>query len=222
MRTPILLTTVATTALVIATTASAQDFYGQLYGGITFPDDPTFSGIVGGVPADVDTTLDEGFLIGGSVGLRFASVPNLRAEVELSYGENDIDGINFSGNGLAPEVGVGGDISHTSLLVNGYWDFQTNGPLTPYVGAGLGVGFVDTSAVYGPGVRLDSSDDVFALQLIAGASYDLSESTALFADVRYRQFFDVSADRITPAGGLASVSDDISLTSFNVGVRLNF
>lgn len=222
MRTPITLNAVAAVALVVATSASAQDFYGQLYGGVTFPTDPTFSGLIGGAPGTVDTNLDEGFVIGGAVGLRFSSIPNLRADIELSYGENDIDGLNFSGNGPGSEIGVGGDISYTSLLVNGYWDFDTNGPLTPYVGAGLGVSFVDTSAIYGPGVRLDGSDEVFTLQLIAGASYDISESTALFADVRYRQFYDLSTDRITPTGGLASISDDFGLTSINAGVRFSF
>lgn len=222
MRTPLTLNAVAAAALVVATSANAQDFYGQLYGGVTFPNDPTFSGVIGGARATVDTNLDEGFLIGGAVGLSFPTLSSLRADIELSYGENDIDGLNFSGNGPAPEVGVGGDISYTSLLVNGYWDFDTSGPLTPYLGAGLGVSFVDTSAIYGPGVRLDGSDEVFTLQFVAGASYAISSNTALFADVRYRQFYDLSTDRITPAGGIASVSDDFGLTSINAGVRFAF
>jgi len=222
MRLSLLLNTVAATTLAFATSAAAQDFYGQLYGGISFPNDPTFDGVVGGAPASVDTTLDEGFLIGGAIGLRFAGLPNVRAEAELSYGENDIDGLNFSGNGAGAEVGVGGDISYTSLLANGYWDFRSDSLLTPYVGAGIGVSFVDTNAVYGPGVRLDGSDEVFTLQLIAGAAYDLSDTTALFADVRYRQLYDVSTSRITPGGDVASVSDDFGLTSFNVGLRFAF
>lgn len=210
------------TGLALSGPATAQDFYGQIFGGYSFGDDFSFSGLVGGAPNSVGVDQDDGFLIGGAIGLRFSSVPGLRGDLELSYSENDIDGLAFSGNGPAPEVNVNGDVSSTSLLANLYYDFETGGPVTPYVGGGLGVSFVDVDAVYGPGVRLDSSDEVFTLQLVAGASYDLSERTALFSEVRFRQLYDVSTTRVTPAGGVSQLSDDIQNTSINFGVRFNF
>ncbi len=88
----------------------------------------------------------------------------------------------FLGNGPAAEVHVGGNIRTTALFANALYDFDTSGPITPYVGAGLGVAYVEQDLVYGPGVRVSDDDTVFAVRLIAGAAYDLSDSLALTAD----------------------------------------
>jgi len=67
----------------------------------------------------------------------------LRAELELSYSDSDIDQIFFSGNGPAAEINVGGDFSSTNLFVNALFDLPELGTdlITPYAGAGIGVAF---------------------------------------------------------------------------------
>lgn len=211
-------------ALAIASPAVAQDWYVQGFAGYTFAEESNFAGLIGGAPQSVFSDFEDGFNIGGSVGLKFAPLGSgigLRGEVELSYGENDIDALNFSGNGPGFETNVGGDVSATFLLVNGFVDFDTGSKLTPYVGAGIGVGFTDLDLIYGPGVVITGSDEVFATQLIGGVSYEIGANTSLFGDVRYLQAYDVQGTRTSPAGS-ARVSDDLSRTSLNVGVRFDF
>ncbi|MEM9242039.1 MAG: hypothetical protein AAGB07_18865, partial [Pseudomonadota bacterium] len=62
---------------------------------------------------------------------------------------------------------------------------------------------------------------VFAAQLIAGVSYEVGANTSIFGDVRYIQAYDVQGTRVSP-GGAALVSDDLSRTALNVGVRFDF
>jgi opacity protein-like surface antigen len=204
--------------------AKAEDWYIQGFAGYTFGDDASFSGLIGGAPNSVFTEFDDGYNIGVAVGRSF-DLPDtgtrLRGEVELSFGENDADSFNFSGNGPGLEINPGGDVSSTNLFGNLLLDFDTGTRFTPYVGGGLGVSFVDQNLVYGPGVTITGSDEVFAGQLIVGGSYDINETTSIFGDVRYTRAFDVTGIRTSP-GGVASVSDDLSTTALNIGLRFKF
>lgn len=219
-----LLMAASSLAIAFAAPAVAQDWYVQGFAGYTFADDANFAGVIGGAPQSVFTEFDDGYNIGGSVGYRFlpkGSSIGLRGEVELSFGENDADAFNFSGNGPGFEPNADGDVSTTLLLANAFVDFDTGGKLTPYIGGGIGAGFVDFGLVYGPGVTITGSDEVFAAQLIAGVSYEINDRTSIFGDVRYLQAYDVEGVRTSP-GGVALVSDDLNRTALNVGVRFNF
>ncbi|MEJ6389638.1 outer membrane protein [Gymnodinialimonas ulvae] len=206
-----------------ASAQSLQDPYGFVFGGITFEGQSDYEGTItppGGLQS-VDTDYDSGFNFGIGIGATIA--PSIRAEVELSYTESDADEIFFSGNGDAAEINVDGGIRATTLFANGLYDFDTGGPVTPYLGAGLGVAFVEQDLVYGPGVEVNEDDTVFAAQLIAGASYDLSDSLALTGDVRYRRLFDVESQRFNAAGvSTGTVSGDFDDLSVNVGLRFRF
>ena len=90
---------------------------------------------------------------------------------------------------------------------------------TPYVGAGLGVGFVNVD--YAPsGVGIVNDDEtVFAYQLVAGASYDLSDRTALFVQYRYRATEDVETKvDLFPA----SLDVENRASVIEAGLRFNF
>jgi len=201
--------------------AMAQEWYGQVFGGYNFAEDPTFSGSVGSVATDLDDGYILGFAVGSALPGLSTDAVRFRGEIELSYGETDVDGVDFSGNGAGAEANPGGDISSTYLFGNILADFETGGPLTPYLGAGIGVSFVDQSVAYGTNVTISGTDEAFAAQLIAGASYELNDSTALFADARYIRGFDVSGTR-TAGGNSVQVEDDISNVTLNVGLRFNF
>ena len=69
-----------------------------------------------------------------------------------------------------------------------YYDFATDKKISPYLS--LGAGFArhnaELNSLAGISVtEIDESDTVFAFQIGAGASYDISEKTALFAGYRY-------------------------------------
>ncbi|MBO9477324.1 porin family protein [Shimia sp. R11_0] len=212
---------------VLAAPAFAEDWYVQGFLGYSYADDATFAGNIGGNPNTVATDFDEDLNLGISVGRGFGSIGNgasLRGEIELSYRSNDIDAVDFSGNGAGAEANPGGDISSTFLMANAIVDFETNSKFTPYVGGGIGVGFIDQDVVYGANnnVTIRGDDEAFTAQLIAGTSYALNDTTSLFGDVRYARSFDVTGTRTAPNGTTASVSDDISNTSVNFGVRFKF
>lgn len=200
---------------------SLQDPYGFVFGGITFEGNAELDGRIGGARQSVDTEFDTGGQIGLGVGATLA--PGFRAEVELSYSRQDADTIRFSGNGPAAEINVGGDVTTTTLFANGFYDFDTGGPFTPYVGAGLGIAYVEQDLVYGPGVRVSDDDTVFGVQLIAGAAYDLSDSLALTGDIRYRRLFDIESNRFNPAGvSTGRIAGDFDDVSVNIGLRFRF
>lgn len=206
-----------------ASAQSLQDPYGFVYGGVTFEGESEYDGIITppGGNQSVDTEYDAGYNFGIGVGANITS--SIRAEVELSYSESDADEIFFSGNGPAAEINVDGSFQATTLFANGLYDFDTGGAVTPYVGLGLGVAFVEQDLVYGPGVTVNEDDTVFATQLIAGASYDLSETLALTGDVRYRRLYDVESQRFDAAGAsTGTVSGDYDDFSVNVGLRFRF
>ena len=206
-----------------ASAQSLQDPYGFVFGGVAFEGQSDYDGTItppGGTQS-VDADYDAGFNFGIGIGATIA--PSIRAEVELSYTDSDADDIFFSGNGTAAEVNVDGGIRATTLFANGLYDFTTGGAVTPYLGAGLGVAFVEQDLVYGPGVEVNEDDTVFAAQLIAGASYDLSDTLALTGDVRYRRLFDIESDRFNAAGvSTGTVSGDYDDFSVNVGLRFRF
>ncbi|MBO9473612.1 MULTISPECIES: outer membrane protein [unclassified Shimia] len=215
-------TLLATTTL--AAPAFAQDWYVQGFLGYSYADDAEHSGNIGGNTQSVLTDLDEDLSYGVSVGRNITSFGNglsLRGEVELSYRSNDVNAVDFSGNGAGNEANPGGDISATYLLGNLIVDVETSSKFTPYFGGGLGVGFFDQNISYGNGVTIRGDDEVFTAQLIAGTSYEINDQVSLFGDVRYTRGFDVTGTRTSPAG-TATVSDDLSNTSLNLGVRFTF
>ncbi|CUH85865.1 Outer membrane protein W [Thalassovita mediterranea] len=217
-------TLIASAAL--AAPASAQDWYGSAFLGYSYADDLDYSGTIGAGPQTVETDLDESASFGITIGREFGSIggnASLRGEIELSYRSNDVTAVDFSGNGAGNEANPGGDISSTFLLANAIVDFDTGSAFTPYVGAGIGVGFIEQNVIYGPtsNVTIRGDDEAFTAQLIAGASYEISETTSLFGDVRYARSYDVTGTRTSPAG-VATVSDDLSSTSVNFGVRFKF
>ncbi|MCI5098459.1 MAG: outer membrane beta-barrel protein [Rhodobacteraceae bacterium] len=219
-------------ALVLgATSLSAQSlpdgYYLQGFAGYSQLDDTSFSGSIGGAPQSVTGDFDDGFGLGLSVGREITRWSNdtigTRLELELSYRNNDVSGLNFSGNGPGAETNVSGDVSSTSIFANVLFDFKQTGAWTPFAGFGVGATRSDLDLVYGPGVRIDGDDTNFAAQAIAGVSYALNDQTSIVFDARYARAFDVSSPRLSPAGALTgTVEDDLSSFNLNVGVRFNF
>ena len=212
-----------------STQVLAQDsgLYGFGFGGFAFDGAQDSDGTIGGTRQSVDTDYDNGFQFGIGVGRSFSRLSSdkigVRGEIELSYGESDADAIRFSGNGPAEETGVSGGIEATTLFANIYADFETGSAVTPFVGAGVGIGRFSQDLVYGPGVQVNESDTALGLQLIAGAAYDVSDKLTLTADARYREFYDIESNRFAPTGASTGVVDgDFSSVSINFGARIAF
>lgn len=71
-------------------------------------------------------------------------------------------------------------------MANALYDIDLEGPVTPYVGGGVGVGFVDVDySPSGVGIIDDGSAEL-AWQAMAGVAWALSPAAEIFAGYRYR------------------------------------
>ncbi|CAN7522375.1 outer membrane beta-barrel protein [Devosia sp. LjRoot16] len=133
---------------------------------------------------------DIGWLVGVAAGARFTD--NLRGEVELSTGAiglNDVtvdDIATFAAEGSA---------STTYLLGNLWFDIDTGSGFTPYIGAGLGAGFVSAEATSVPlAYSIDMSGWGWAYQVGAGVKVDVSDNIALDLGYRYKAIVDADLE----------------------------
>ncbi|MEM7044377.1 MAG: porin family protein [Pseudomonadota bacterium] len=160
------------------------------------------SQLYGGVSAGTATYFDQGgfefdylgFVLAGQLGMRLT--PDLRVEGELSYqstsAEDDI-GI----------IDVDVDLTVIRPSVSAYYDLNTVslGGLTPFVGGGLGLAFIEADFDSGFG----SDDDTeLSANLDAGANMSLGGNLDLVPMARWE------------------LTDDASNIQLRVGARLWF
>lgn len=177
-------------------------------------DDQTSTGPNRLVNADYDSDVS----FSGAVGYAFSD--SYRAEVELTFRENDVDQLSFNN---VPR-NARGDISSTSLFVNAYYDFSNvHEQFVPYIGAGIGLTDVDMDVQYGA-ANFNGDDTVLAFQAIAGANYHINDELSLYADVRYQITDDPELNRFGGPAPAANVELDSEYDTYNinVGIRYNF
>ena len=181
-----------------AMAAEGPYFSGNL--GITMPTDSDVSD--GGFSAEI--SYDAGFAIGGALGYNFGVG---RLEAELGYKTADIDEVSANGLGSAS---VNGDLSVLSLMGNGYFDFNLNPTVKPYVMAGIGMANVTLDS---NDLDVDDSDSVFAYQVGAGVGFALNKKVTLDISYRYMGTEDAKIDGV-----------DVEYGSHNIlaGVRVQF
>lgn len=173
--------------------------------------------------SSVELDTQTGFGISGAVGYRFSAA---RAELELTYNNNDIDDVTLN-SALIPggtlTSASDGSIDNFILMLNGYFDIPTRSALRPYIGGGAGVAILSVNdldlAVPGlPVTTIDDSEVSFVFQGKAGVTYHLAPFTHLF--LGYRLFFipgqnfeldDVDFD-----------ADSVFVHTVQAGVRLQF
>ena len=172
---------------------------------------------------------DTGYKLGGSFGYAFES--GLRIEVEayhasakvskLTYSQVIVPAINFELPG-STELPVSGAATQTAALVNVWYDFDTAGQWTPYIGAGYGQLAVDFGDVdydsnglaqvvanavarasgfpgsiqLPPGYvpDLSTNDTTTAYHVGAGVSWVLTDSTLIQLGYRYQASGDIEFD----------------------------
>ena len=222
MRTYQLLTLLA---VLVPSVSSAEVAFTDMYVG-------GFAGTVFGVDAegenasllanviakqDFDPTGE--FALGLVVGARIA--PNVRAEVELSYSNSDVDGTKLTLFTLG-SVDSKGDFSSTSLLVNAWYDFETNSSWRPYVGGGIGYTSVDADidAPSTAAARIDDSDGGFSYQIGFGVIFPVGQSGTIDIGYRYRETPNL---KLTSAGmGGTAAFDDIDFKSQTLQIGYNY
>lgn len=138
--------------------------------------DPTLPGFT------ITTEFEPGWGLSGAVGYDFN---NFRVEGEIAYQKNDVDEVSA----LGFSVDASGDMTALAFLINGYFDFVTNSPVTPYISAGIGFAKIEINDfnISGSGLPSESDDDtVFAYQIGAGIGFAVNPKVTI--DLKYRYF----------------------------------
>jgi OmpA-OmpF porin, OOP family len=136
-----------------------------------------YIGAEGGVNWLLNTTVagfgitpQTGWAVGGVIGYDFVGP---RVELEGVYRSNQI-------NAFFGPTGPGfysNQVAQLGILANLLYDFMPGSVITPYIGAGAGVGFVDSNASLG--------STVFAYQGIIGLGWNVDTNFRVNLDGRY-------------------------------------
>lgn len=209
---------------------------------VAVPETDDFGSIPEGTELGWETDFDTGYTIAGQVGYAFDN--GFRVELEGTYTDANVDshsallvgGANIDGVDSAvltrgdaddanPTVGTvladgQGSVSTFGLFGNVFYDIQTGSAFSPYVGAGVGYQWVDVD--YRPsGVEVGNDDDaVFTYQLMAGASFEVTESVELFGQYTFRDATEDADIPLTLLPATLGVENQQSLVT--AGVRVGF
>lgn len=185
------------------------------------------------------TEFETGMALSAALGRDFGF---FRGEIEVAWQENDVDthrGVEAGGIALDSEdagvlitgadnigVSVGdlvadgrGELQTVYVFANILYDLDLNGPITPYIGGGVGVGFVDVEYVPSDVGIIDDSATQFAYQGIIGAAYEATPRVTLFTSARYRGTLDAEVE-----ASLFSADFDVENRAFvfDAGLRFAF
>jgi OmpA-OmpF porin, OOP family len=133
-----------------------------------------YVGVEGGLNWLLNTTINTvsvtpqtGWAAGGKIGYDFVGP---RVELEGVYRSNPT-------GATVPGLVNSNTINQVGVLANLLYDFAPGAVITPYVGAGAGVGFVDSSSSLG--------QTVFAYQGIVGLGWNVDTNFRVNLDGRY-------------------------------------
>ena len=118
--------------------------------------------------------MDLGYAVGGVIGYDFVGP---RVELEGMFRSNNGTGTANFGNVFS---NTRGRIEQLSVMANALYDFAPGAVITPYVGAGAGVAFVDPTI---NGCSLCSTQ--FAYQAILGLGWNVDQNFRVNLDGRY-------------------------------------
>ncbi|MHA1538922.1 MAG: opacity family porin [Alphaproteobacteria bacterium] len=105
-----------------------------------------------------------------------------------------------------------------SITASAFYDLDTGGKVTPYVGAGLGL------AVLGEEEDVEYSYAVTpTVQFMAGTSLEVSKHIDLFAGLKYQHVGSTNFGDATDGSGIESIGySDFGIKTFEMGARYAF
>lgn len=130
-------------------------------------------------------SIDDAWLFGLGLGVKLNDL--LRLDVTVDY-RTEADLV---------AGGLSASYSATTLLANIYVDFGTWHEVTPYVGAGVGAGYVSISDIAFLGADIGDSDGWgLAWALMAGAAVAVGPNWQIDIGYRYLTLTDVGANKV--------------------------
>jgi opacity protein-like surface antigen len=219
--------------LVLSTPAAAQDdeeptgqppvesgIYLELSGGSSYSQDQqaSFDTDFGSASGDVDFLI--GFQFGGALGFR---TNHLRFELASQFRRQEVETVTLN----SIKGGTSGDLDVITGFADVYYDFDLGWPVSPYLGAGIGVARLDMKAteseVAPPPFVIDDVVNEFAWNVMAGISMSIAPGTELFIGYRRVQIFDEATfDATFPGLPNGDFDMDFSTNEFSGGLRYTF
>ena len=145
---------------------------------------------------------------------------NVRLELEVGYSPVDIDGmtnLRVDGRLVDAAYGLTGESDVWTVTVGAVYDVPTQGPLRPYVGAGVGIARHDTKTTFtfaGAEPTTETGDDtVVSYHLRAGIGYEVSDTVVFYGGYRY-----IGAQDVEIAGTRSTSASD----ALEAGLRIRF
>ncbi len=114
-----------------------------------------------------NTTTSTGWAVGGKIGYDFVGP---RVDLDVGYGQ-----IPTSAN--IPGTAINGKVGQVTTLLNLSYDFMPSSTITPYIGAGPGIAFIDSNSSLG--------STQFAWDAFAGVRYNLDSNFTIGVEGRY-------------------------------------
>ena len=187
-------------ALGLAAPAAAQDFS-------TFYVTPKI--MTSYQRADMDNGHERSsvFGLGFAVGTDLSYSSSLPVRVETEY--------LYHGNQTFQGGGVNHDLSAHSIMANAFLDLQTDSPLTPYVGGGLGMAYLnDHVSANGASAKVNRWN--FAWNVGGGVAFSLNESLALDLGYRYMDLGKTDGVYLNTPSTI-----DLTAHEFGLGLRIS-
>ena len=141
------------------------------------------------IGSNSNASTSTGWAAGGKVGYDFVGP---RLELEASYGQ-----IPTSAN--IPGTAINGKVGQLNVMANVLYDFMPTSVITPYIGAGAGVAFVDSNSSLG--------STQFAYQGMVGVAYNVNEQLRFLIEGRYVGTTNPSVN--TPFGNVSYQNNNI-------------
>ena len=171
---------------------------------------------------DVVLNTNPGWAVGGALGRRFNN--GFRMESEFVYRNATMDTISaalFPVPGPLGSVPVNGTVNAYSTMVNLAYDFNRQGRISPYVGAGVGATFIEyTFNVAAIPATIDIELPTVSFQYFAGVSAQVSARAEAFVEYRAHgtQEFELNIN-----AGPTNLSSEFDSLNHSVlaGLRLN-
>ncbi|MFM2149454.1 MAG: hypothetical protein RLZZ187_1760 [Pseudomonadota bacterium] len=166
----------------------------------------------------------------GVISLGWGFGNGVRAEIEASYRENQVDSVSgFSG--LGSPLRASGTASSYGVMANALYDFDLGPgtPLMPYIGLGAGYMWTDYDKVglrdpAGNTVTVDGNEARFAYQAIVGAAFllnDVAPGLALTAEYRFMGTLQPELGAVSrSATGATTATGKTDVDNFNHSVLL--
>ena len=217
----------AVIALMSATPAHAQSqwwvpgWYADIHAGVVIPEDPN-ADLSGSFDPLVKFHTNVGAGAGISVGYQGLFLPGIRAEGEIVYRTNGVNGA--SSTAIFPHSeSATGTIDSAGFMGNLLYDFMPDNRWTPYLGGGVGAARVtinDISFPFASPQTFSGNDWRFAYQGIAGVKYAFTPAWSGSLDYRY--FATTDAHFSFPGTAITSAKVPYHTHNIMVGLAYHF